>query len=69
MMEHSNEYQSLLDKFSGSKDLISLLEQCILEDERHRESYYLLNACYPQKRNLIMKLMIDLKLNEEREVK
>lgn len=68
-MEHRTEYQILLNKFAGNNDLYKLLEECLLEDERNRESIYLLSGAYPGRRNLIMKLMTDLKVNEEREVK
>ena len=68
-MEHRIEYQILLDKFAGNNDLYKLLEECLLEDERNRESAYLISGAYPERRNLIMKLMTDLKFNEEREVK
>lgn len=68
-MEHRTEYQILLDKFAGNNDLYKLLEECLLEDERNRESTYLVSGVYPERRNLIMKLMTDLKFNEEREVK
>ncbi|ATV65105.1 hypothetical protein CTM86_00030 [Fusobacterium pseudoperiodonticum] len=68
-MEHRTEYQILLDKFSGNNDLYKLLEECLLEEERNRESTYMITGKYPDKRNLIMKLMTDLKFNEEREVK
>ena len=68
-MEHRTEYQMLLNKFAGNNDLYKLLEECLLEDERNRESIYLLSGAYPERRNLIMKLMTDLKVNEEREVK
>nr|DAS48532.1 MAG TPA: hypothetical protein [Caudoviricetes sp.] len=66
-MEHRTEYQILLDKFAGNNDLYKLLEECLLEDERNRESIYLLSGAYPERRNLIMKLMTDLKVNEEKE--
>nr|DAT01524.1 MAG TPA: hypothetical protein [Bacteriophage sp.] len=66
-MEHRNEYQILLDKFTGNNDLYKLLEECLLEDERNRESTYLMSGIYPERRNLIMKLMTDLKFNEEKE--
>ena len=69
LMEHRTEYQILLNKFAGNNDLYKLLEECLLEDERNRESIYLLSGAYPERRNLIMKLMTDLKVNEEREVK
>lgn len=69
LMEHRTEYQILLNKFAGNNDLYKLLEECLLEDERNRESIYLLSGTYPERRNLIMKLMTDLKVNEEREVK
>jgi hypothetical protein len=68
-MEHRTEYQILLNKFAGNNDLYKLLEECLLEDERNRESTYLISGVYPERRNLIMKLMTDLKFNEEREVK
>lgn len=68
-MEHRTEYQILLNKFAGNNDLYKLLEECLLEDERNRESTYLISGTYPERRNLIMKLMTDLKFNEEREVK
>lgn len=67
LMEHRNEYQILLDKFTGNNDLYKLLEECLLEDERNRESTYLMSGIYPERRNLIMKLMTDLKFNEEKE--
>ena len=66
-MEHRIEYQILLDKFIGNNDLYKLLEECLLEEERNRESAYMITGKYPDKRNLIMKLMIDLKFNEEKE--
>lgn len=69
LMEHRTEYQILLNKFAGNNDLYKLLEECLLEDERNRESTYLISGVYPERRNLIMKLMTDLKFNEEREVK
>ena len=69
LMEHRTEYQILLNKFAGNNDLYKLLEECLLEDERNRASIYLLSGAYPERRNLIMKLMTDLKINEEREVK
>ena len=68
-IEHRTEYQILLNKFAGNNDLYKLLEECLLEDERNRESAYLISGAYPERRNLIMKLMTDLKFNEEREVK
>lgn len=67
LMEHRTEYQILLDKFTGNNDLYKLLEECLLEEERNRESTYMITGKYPDKRNLIMKLMTDLKFNEEKE--
>lgn len=66
-MEHRTEYQILLDKFTGNNHLYKLLEECLLEEERNRESTYMITGKYPDKRNLIMKLMTDLKFNEEKE--
>lgn len=63
-MEHRTEYQILLNKFTGNDDLYKLLEECLLEDERQRESTYMMMGAYPERRNLVMKLMTDLKINE-----
>lgn len=68
-IEHRTEYQILLNKFAGNNDLYKLLEECLLEDERQRESAYMMSGVYPERRNTVMKLMTDLKFNEEREVK
>lgn len=68
-IEHRTEYQILLNKFAGNNDLYKLLEECLLEEERQRESAYMMSGVYPERRNTVMKLMTDLKFNEEREVK
>ena len=68
-IEHRTEYQILLNRFAGNNDLYKLLEECLLEDERQRESTYMMSGVYPERRNTVMKLMTDLKFNEEREVK
>lgn len=68
-IEHRTEYQILLNKFAGNNDLYKLLEECLLEEERQRESTYMMSGVYPERRNTVMKLMTDLKFNEEREVK
>lgn len=68
-IEHRTEYQILLNKFAGNNDLYKLLEECLLEEERQRESTYMMSGTYPERRNTVMKLMTDLKFNEEREVK
>ena len=68
-IEHRTEYQILLNKFSGNNDLYTVLEECLPEDERQRESAYMMSGVYPERRNTVMKLMTDLKFNEEREVK
>lgn len=68
-IEHRTEYQILLNKFAGNNDLYKLLEECLLEEERQRESAYMMSGIYPERRNTVMKLMTDLKFNEEREVK
>lgn len=67
--EHRTEYQILLNRFAGNNDLYKLLEECLLEEERQRESTYMMSGVYPERRNTVMKLMTDLKFNEEREVK
>ena len=68
-IEHRTEYQILLNRFAGNNDLYKLLEECLLEEERQRESTYMMSGTYPERRNTVMKLMTDLKFNEEREVK
>ena len=68
-IEHRTEYQILLNKFAGNNDLYKVLEECLLEEERQRESAYMMSGVYPERRNTVMKLMTDLKFNEEREVK
>ena len=68
-IEHRTEYQILLNKFAGNNDLYKLLEECLLEEERQRESTYMMSGVYPERRNTVMKLMTDLKFNEEREAK
>lgn len=68
-IEHRTEYQILLNRFAGNNDLYKLLEECLLEEERQRESAYMMSGVYPERRNTVMKLMTDLKFNEEREVK
>ncbi|VTX56780.1 Uncharacterised protein [Fusobacterium nucleatum] len=68
-IEHRTEYQILLNRFAGNNDLYKLLEECLLEEERQRESTYMMSGVYPERRNTVMKLMTDLKFNEEREVK
>ena len=68
-IEHRTEYQILLNRFAGNNDLYKLLEECLLEEERQRESTYMMSGIYPERRNTVMKLMTDLKFNEEREVK
>lgn len=67
-IEHRTEYQILLNKFAGNNDLYKLLEESLLEEERQRESAYMMSGVYPERRNTVMKLMTDLKFNEEREV-
>lgn len=68
-IEHRTEYQILLNRFAGNNDLYKLLEECLLKEERQRESTYMMSGVYPERRNTVMKLMTDLKFNEEREVK
>ena len=47
-IEHRTEYQILLNKFVGNNDLYKLLEECLLEDERQRESTYMMSGVYPE---------------------
>lgn len=67
--EHRTEYQILLDKFTGNKELLKLIEECQIEDIGEREAFYLNNNKYPEQRNLLMKLKTDLILNEKGELR
>lgn len=60
MLKMNNRYKELLNKFASNKDIYELLELVILDDVREREKYYLNNQHYPEKRNLINKLKVDL---------
>ena len=59
----------MLDKFTGNSELLKLIEECILDDIRQREIYYLSNGRYPQQRDLLMKLKFDLNINMMKEAK
>lgn len=53
-------YQELLQKYSNDTDLLELINLCIIDNRRERELFYLRNNKYPEKRELIEKLRIDL---------
>lgn len=59
-IEIRKKYTSLLLKFCGDKDLINLLEQCIIDNIRETEDLYKRGGKYPEKRNLLDKLIYDL---------
>lgn len=56
----SDRYLALLRTFSANKQIIELIQECILDDAREREEFYLINKKYPEKRELILKLKNDL---------
>lgn len=62
------EYQILLDKFTGNIDLLSLIEEFILDEEREKEMFYRRTGHYPEPHDRLMKLKFDLLINEKRKV-
>ena len=60
MLKMNNRYKELLNKYAGNKDIYELLDLVVLDDVREREKYYLNNNSYPEHRNLINKLKVDL---------
>lgn len=55
------DYKALLCKFAGNVDVYKLIELCKLDDFRVMENYYQVNKKYPDKRDCLGKLLIDLK--------
>lgn len=53
-------YNELLLKFAGNQELTELLQLCELDNLREREIYYEKNNEYPENRNCLGKLLIDL---------
>lgn len=53
-------YQELLKKYCNDTDLLELINLCIIDNRRERELFYLSKGKYPDKRELIEKLRIDL---------
>lgn len=59
-MDMNNKYKQLLMKFCGDEDMLELLRLVREDDIRVREIYYSSHNEYPQNRDLIGKLLIDL---------
>lgn len=59
-MYASEKYVTLIREFSGNKNLIELLQTVVNDDIIDRERDYIKNAQYPEQRNLIGKIIIDL---------
>lgn len=53
-------YIALLEVYCADDNLINLIDHCIIDEEREREEQYLEKARYPEKRELLGKLKIDL---------
>lgn len=58
--ELSDRYQELLQKYCNDTDLLELINLCIIDNRREKELSYLRNGKYPEQRDLIEKLRIDL---------
>ena len=54
-------YIDLLNKFCNNDNLINLVNHCIMDNIRQNEDVYLSTGRYPEKRDLMSKLVTDLK--------
>lgn len=53
-------YTKLLQKFCFDEELMKLLEESVLDNQRARERFYLHNGKYPELRDGLNKLIYDL---------
>lgn len=60
MLKIDKRYKELLIKYASDDELVELLSLVRSDDFRERESFYLNNKQYPQQRDLLGKLAIDL---------
>ncbi|MGL5715493.1 MAG: hypothetical protein ACRCX2_20910 [Paraclostridium sp.] len=67
-MEMDDEYVRLLGKFCFDEDIYKLIDAVINDDVRVSENIYLATNKYPEKRNLLMKLKVDLATKKKCEV-
>lgn len=59
-MKLSNRYKELLIKFAKNEELKELFDLARLDDVREREIYYSTHKSYPEHRDLVGKILIDL---------
>ena len=55
----------LLRKFSGSEELVELINLVIIQDQEARENQYMAEGSYPEPRNLLGLLKIQLMTTEK----
>lgn len=67
--QQTPEYEKLLIKFAADKDIFELIERCILADYADREKEFILKKKYPERRDLIMKLKMDLAFTRNKMIK
>lgn len=65
MIDVRQKYKELLIYFKKDDYLMSLLNECILDDVRHRENLYSKTGRYPDKRDLLHKLISDLEFMKQ----
>lgn len=68
-MKLSDNYDNLLGKFCFDDDIYNLIDEVLKDDARVSENIYLMTGNYPEKRNLLMKLKVDLATKKNSEVK
>lgn len=65
MLEMNNRYRQLLLKYAGDKELYELLDLVALDDRRVKEIHYSKFETYPENRDLLGKLTVDLQTVKE----
>lgn len=65
MLQMNNRYKELLCKYCKDNELFELLNLVVLDSVREKEKYYLNNNKYPQDRELLSKLRVDLETTKE----
>lgn len=56
----SDKYEKLLTKFAADPEIFDLIDECVKDDLREREKYFLATGKYPDTRNGLMKLKMDI---------
>ncbi|MGL5716196.1 MAG: hypothetical protein ACRCXX_06165 [Cetobacterium sp.] len=56
----SDSYVKLLTKFAADSEVFELIDECIKDELREREKYFLATGKYPDVRNGLMKLKMDI---------